>query len=99
MKKSTKKGVLIAALATAFTLPAAIGVSVSLTRTDDASQTQVEAVLSAATLRQGSQGEQVKEVQRRLKQWGYYNGSVDGVFGAATRAAVIAFQKKNGLTG
>lgn len=97
MKKSMKKG-LIAVLATALTLPAAIGVGVSFTRTDDASQTQVEAVLSAATLRQGSQGEQVKEVQRRLKQWGYYNGSVDGVFGAATRAAVIAFQKKNGLT-
>ena len=97
MKKSMKKG-LIAVLATALTLPAAIGVGVSFTRTDDASQTQVEAVLSAATLRQGSQGEQVKEVQRRLKQWGYYNGSVDGVFGVATRAAVIAFQKKNGLT-
>ena len=98
MKKSMKKGVLIVALATALTLPAAIGVGVSFTRTDGASQTQVEAVLSVATLRQGSQGEQVKEVQRRLKQWGYYNGSVDGVFGAATRAAVIAFQKKNGLT-
>lgn len=96
MKKSIKKG-LIAALATALTLPAAIGVGASFTRTDDASQTQVEAVLSVATLRQGSQGEQVKEVQRRLKQWGYYNGSVDGVFGAATRAAVVAFQKKNGL--
>ena len=40
----------------------------------------------------------MKEVQRRLKKWGYYNGSVDGVFGAGTRAAVIAFQKKNGLT-
>jgi N-acetylmuramoyl-L-alanine amidase len=36
-------------------------------------------------------------VQRRLKQWGYYKGNVDGVFGASTRSAVIAFQKKNGL--
>ena len=98
MKKSIKKGVLITALAAAFTLPAVIGVGVSLTRTDVGTQTQTEAVLSVATLRQGSQGDQVKEVQRRLKKWGYYNGSVDGVFGAATRAAVIAFQKKNGLT-
>ena len=98
MKKSIKKGVLIAALATAFTLPAAIGVGVSFTGTDDAAQTQVEAVLSVATLRQGSKGDEVKEVQRRLKKWGYYNGSVDGIFGAGTRAAVIAFQKKNGLT-
>ena len=40
----------------------------------------------------------MKEVQRRLKRWGYYSGSVDGIFGAGTRAAVIAFQKKNGLT-
>ena len=40
----------------------------------------------------------MKEVQRRLKEWGYYNGKVDGVFGKATKSAVIAFQKKNGLT-
>lgn len=52
----------------------------------------------AAVLRQGSTGGEVKEVQRRLKQWGYYNGQADGIFGAGTKAAVIAFQKKNGLT-
>ena len=98
MKKSMKKGVLIAALAAALTLPAAIGAGASFTKTEDFAQTQVEAVLSVATLRQGSKGDEVKEVQRRLKKWGYYNGSVDGVFGAGTRAAVIAFQKKNGLT-
>ena len=58
-----------------------------------------EVVVSAvAVLRKGSKGNEVKEVQRRLKQWGYYSGGVDGVFGAGTRAAVIAFQKKNGLT-
>lgn len=96
MKKSIKKGVLIAALAVSFALPAAIGVGASIT--NDADIAQVETVVAAATLRQGSQGGEVKEVQRRLKKWGYYNGSVDGVFGAGTRAAVIAFQKKNGLT-
>ncbi|MBQ8658826.1 MAG: spore cortex-lytic enzyme [Clostridia bacterium] len=53
---------------------------------------------TAAVLRQGSTGGEVKEVQRRLKNWGYYTGSVDGVFGAGTKKAVIAFQKKNGLT-
>ena len=57
-----------------------------------------EAICEAAVLRQGSRGEEVKELQRRLKQWGYYNGSVDGVFGVGTRNAVILFQKKNGLT-
>ncbi len=40
----------------------------------------------------------MKEVQRRLKQWGYYSGAVDGIFGSATKKAVVAFQKKNGLT-
>lgn len=54
--------------------------------------------INTAVLRQGSKGGEVREVQRRLKLWGYYNGSVDGVFGAGTRSAVIAFQKKNGLT-
>lgn len=57
-----------------------------------------EEIGAAAVLRQGSKGNEVKEVQRRLKQWGYYSGSVDGVFGNGTKAAVIAFQKKNGLT-
>lgn len=53
---------------------------------------------AAAVLRQGAKGGEVKEVQRRLKQWGYYNGAVDGVFGEGTKKAVVAFQKKNGLT-
>ncbi|MBO5240213.1 MAG: spore cortex-lytic enzyme [Clostridia bacterium] len=96
MKKSIKKGVLIAVLAATLTLPAAIGVGASFAKREN--QTQTEVVLSVATLRQGAKGDEVKEVQRRLKKWGYYNGSVDGVFGAGTRAAVIAFQKKNGLT-
>ena len=52
----------------------------------------------AATLRVGSSGEDVKMLQTKLKRWGYYTGSIDGVFGAGTKKAVIAFQKKNGLT-
>ena len=39
-----------------------------------------------------------KAVQQKLKELGYYKGSVDGVFGQGTRGAVIAFQKANGLT-
>lgn len=57
-----------------------------------------QAVTTAAVLKQGSRGNEVKEVQRRLNRWGYYSGSVDGVFGVGTKSAVIAFQKKNGLT-
>ncbi len=52
----------------------------------------------AAVLKQGARGDEVKEVQRRLKNWGYYNGSVDGIYGPATISAVKYFQKKNGLT-
>lgn len=40
----------------------------------------------------------IKEVQTRLKKWGYYTGAVDGINGPKTKAAVRAFQKKYGLT-
>ena len=46
----------------------------------------------------GSQGEEVKQIQTKLKRWGYYNGSIDGIYGSKTLAAVKSFQKKNGLT-
>ena len=41
---------------------------------------------------------QVKTVQTKLKRWGYYTGSVDGIYGAKSKAAVKSFQRKNGLT-
>ncbi len=95
MKKSVKKGLAIASAVVAVALSgAAIGNAVEM-RTE--TFTAHSEALSAAVLRQGVKGSEVKEVQRRLKLWGYYNGSVDGVFGAGTRSAVIAFQKKNGL--
>lgn len=52
----------------------------------------------AASLKQGSTGATVKKVQQLLKNWGYYTGSVDGIYGSKTTAAVKYFQKKNGLT-
>lgn len=55
-------------------------------------------VAQAAVLKQGSQGDSVKTVQQKLIRWGYLKGSADGIFGAKTKAAVVAFQKKNGLT-
>ncbi len=55
-------------------------------------------VVQTAVLRQGSRGGEVKEVQRRLKQWGYYDGAIDGIYGPKTVEAVKAFQRKNGLT-
>lgn len=52
----------------------------------------------AATYRQGSSGEQVRIIQTKLKNWGYYDGAVDGIYGSQTAQAVKYFQRKNGLT-
>ena len=52
----------------------------------------------AATYQRGSTGSTVRQIQTKLKSWGYYTGSVDGVYGSATEKAVRAFQQKNGLT-
>ena len=52
----------------------------------------------AATYQRGSTGSTVKQIQTKLKNWGYYGGGVDGVYGSATESAVKAFQRKNGLT-
>ena len=46
----------------------------------------------------GSRGTEVRTIQAKLKRWGYYSGSVDGIYGSQTVSAVKSFQKKNGLT-
>ena len=46
----------------------------------------------------GSRGQEVRQVQQKLKQLGYYSGSVDGVYGTATQKAVRQFQKNCGIT-
>ena len=48
-------------------------------------------------VKQGSTGAEVKTVQQKLKNWGYYTGAVDGIFGPKTKEAVMYFQRKNGL--
>ena len=53
-----------------------------------------EAVLSKV----GSRGDEVRRIQTKLKQLGYYKGNVDGIYGTNTKNAVIAFQKNCGLT-
>ena len=52
----------------------------------------------AAVYKQGSTGATVKTIQQKLKNWGYYTGGVDGIFGSKTKEAVRYFQRKNGLT-
>ncbi len=46
----------------------------------------------------GSRGNEVTQIQTKLKRWGYYNGNVDGIYGTQTLNAVKYFQRKNGLT-
>ena len=51
-----------------------------------------------STLRQGDTGNEVKALQQRLYQLGFLSGQADGNFGSGTAAAVLNFQKANGLT-
>lgn len=46
----------------------------------------------------GSTGEEVTEIQQKLAELGYYDGSIDGKFGTNTKSAIIEFQKDNNLT-
>ena len=45
----------------------------------------------------GSQGTEVRNIQTRLKAWGYYSYTVDGIYGWRTAEAVKKFQRKHGL--
>lgn len=81
-----KRKRILAAIGAAVTLAVVVISGVRLGRSVD--------VLS----KYGSRGSEVTEIQKRLKNWGYYNGSVDGIYGAKTRDAVRYFQRKNGLT-
>lgn len=86
------------AVALAVIAMGATAACVSRTAAKPETPSEYSAVLPAAVLKQGARGNEVKEVQRRLKDWGYYSGAVDGIYGAGTMDAVRRFQEKNGLT-
>lgn len=90
MKKALK---IVAVSVACVLIVAASGFAVYKVNYENADQTSAVAVIS-----QGSRGETVRQIQQKLKRWGYYKGSVDGVYGAQTLAAVKHFQRKNGLT-
>lgn len=46
----------------------------------------------------GSQGEEVKQIQTKLKELGYFDDKIDGIYGSKTKNAVVQFQKDNNLT-
>lgn len=53
---------------------------------------------SYALSKYGSRSDEVRQIQTKLKRWGYYNGNVDGIYGSQTLSAVKWFQSKNGLS-
>lgn len=55
-------------------------------------------VVGRPTVSYGSRGDAVRKLQELLNALGYDCGSVDGIFGSKTKAAVLAFQKANGLS-
>lgn len=59
--------------------------------------TQSRETFSNAILKEGSSGKDIYELQGRLKALGYFNGKVDGQFGASTKNAVTWFQWKFGM--
>ncbi len=63
----------------------------------DATPVNVAPVTTQPMLRTGSRGDAVRKLQEMLNAKGYTCGNVDGIFGSKTYAAVLAFQKANGL--
>ena len=49
-------------------------------------------------LRYGASGEEVKNLQNRLTELGYYHGKISGEFLEGTQKSIRQFQEKNGLT-
>ena len=87
MKKTTALRTILVAV-----VLAAVIIPVLLFGVQDSSSVEESAVLKV-----GSSGSQVKTLQTKLNNWGYDAGTVDGIFGSKTQAAVKRFQQKNGL--
>lgn len=46
----------------------------------------------------GSRGDEVRRIQTKLRSLGFFNGSIDGIYGVKTQSAVRQFQKSVGIT-
>ena len=60
-------------------------------------QNQQYYVSTAQSLKIGDKGQEVKDMQQELKNWGYYEGKVDGIFDSNTFASVLRYQRTYGL--
>lgn len=95
MSKMIRAGALALTLVVAFAAIVLFSVQ-QTSKLDDA--VAYGQAIEAAVLKEGSRGNDVKTVQEKLRRWGYYTGSVDGIYGPKTKEAVKYFQRKNGLT-
>ena len=85
MKKALRIGLVAMAVA-------AVGSATAVFNTAYTSEDYLSApYVQTAVLRQGATGGEVKELQRRLKNWGYYSGAVDGIYGKGTVEDVKKF--------
>ena len=92
-----KKVRIITAALAALALIIGVSAYIVAERQYSAAVASYEAV-ETLVLKQGSTGDIVKKIQTKLKNWGYYSGKVDGIYGSGTKSAVQYFQRRNGLT-
>jgi peptidoglycan hydrolase-like protein with peptidoglycan-binding domain len=79
-------------------LPLLFGTSVAAyTDSPQIAQVNTAGSINRPSLKVGSQGDAVSELQAALKLMGYYNGAVDGKFGETTATAVSQFKQSAGL--
>jgi peptidoglycan hydrolase-like protein with peptidoglycan-binding domain len=61
-------------------------------------QQKKKLVAGPSIMARGSQGDQVRDLQARLRQIGWYSGNVTGFYGSVTATAVSGFQAKRAIT-
>lgn len=85
------KGKLITGVALSLMFASALGGAVYSCIESSKTEQSIMVVEAATTKAEN------RTIQTKLKRWGYYTGSVDGIYGPLTKKAVRYFQSKNGL--
>ena len=70
----------------------------SSSSSSSASSSSSSSVSSSAILRYGTRSDEVLKLQQNLTKLGLYTGTISGHYGSITEAAVMNFQRKNGLS-
>ena len=78
----------------ALILSLSIIIAIGYVYTNQTEQIESREVLSKV----GSRGDEVRRIQSKLKSLGYFNGTVDGIYGTKTQSAVKRYQRSVGIT-